>query len=399
MNKVPLKRVARIIAGQSPKSEDVTPLTAGIPFLQGNAEFGPENPKPKFECNLASKYCDTGDILLSVRAPVGAVNIADRRYAVGRGVCAIRAESVDQRYLWWWLNGQSEILNSVATGSTYSAVTAEQVGAIEVPAMGLGEQRRIADFLDAEVGLVEAAGWKRREVSVLARQRHRALIDMEIVKLSEKFGDRLLRRSIVGMEQGFSPLCDNYPASEGEWGVLKVSSVKLGVFTEEENKHYPEGDASMSRYEVKEGDLLVTRANTPSLVGSVALVPRVREKLLISDKIFRVKTSGNIDPRFLAFAAGGSRIRGMCAMASHGTSQSMVNLKSEEIKAWPIPAAPLDEQARAAARFEESRVFTDRLRELADRQIQLLEERKRALITAAVTGQIDVTTARGADVS
>lgn len=77
----------------------------------------------------------------------------------------------------------------------------------------------------------------------------------------------------------------------------------------------------------------------------------------------------------------------------------MVNLKSEEIKAWPIPNAPLSEQVSVVEKLEESRAFTERMRILAERQVDLLEERKRALITAAVTGQIDVTTARGADVS
>lgn len=286
-----------------------------------------------------------------------------------------------------------------SVGVSYPAVSASDVGNIRIRVPGLAEQRRIADFLDAEVARMDGVCERRLKISVLAGQRHRALIDLEFDRLSVEYGTRHFRRFVLHVEQGVSPLCENRPAPDGEWGVLKVSAVKLGVFDSEENKFYSEGLSGAGRYEVREGDILITRANTPSLVGSVALVPKVRKKLIISDKIFRIHLSGGLDPAFLAFIAGGSRIRGLCAADSHGTSQSMVNLKSENIKAWPIPAAPISEQVNVSKKLEESRVFTDRMQGLAEQQIDLLEERKRALITAAVTGQIDVTTARGADLS
>ncbi len=77
----------------------------------------------------------------------------------------------------------------------------------------------------------------------------------------------------------------------------------------------------------------------------------------------------------------------------------MVNLKAEDVKGWPIPAAPLGEQKKFAQRMDRVREEFSRLRRSINRQIELLKERRRSLITAAVTGQIDVTTARGADLS
>ena len=61
-----------------------------LPFLQGNAEFGPISPNPRFACEEAPKRARAGDILLSIRAPVGAINVADQTYGIGRGLCAIQ---------------------------------------------------------------------------------------------------------------------------------------------------------------------------------------------------------------------------------------------------------------------------------------------------------------------
>jgi len=70
-----LKFAAHIEAGQSPSSESVTAGADGLPFLQGNAEFGPCHPEPHLVCNEAPKRAKVGDLLLSVRAPVGALNV------------------------------------------------------------------------------------------------------------------------------------------------------------------------------------------------------------------------------------------------------------------------------------------------------------------------------------
>lgn len=147
------------------------------------------------------------------------------------------------------------------------------------------------------------------------------------------------------------------------------------------------------RSEVREGDLLITRANTPQLVGSTAVVPRVRGKLLLSDKIFRVRLAPDMDAHYVAAVARGSRVRAACAAASNGASQSMANLRFEEIKDWPIPRASPAQQRAFVQQMERSREAVGQIRTKIDRQLALLSERRQSLITAAVTGQLDVTTA------
>ena len=87
-----LKHCAAIEMGQSPPSARYSSLPEdGLPFLQGTADFGPESPSPRVYCELPTKVARAGDILLSVRAPVGALNLANQDVGIGRGLCAIRS--------------------------------------------------------------------------------------------------------------------------------------------------------------------------------------------------------------------------------------------------------------------------------------------------------------------
>ncbi|MFF4641392.1 restriction endonuclease subunit S [Streptomyces sp. NPDC001389] len=396
---IPLKYVARINAGQSPPSAEVSELVAGRPFLQGNAEFREANPSARYQCDTAPKVASVGDVLLSVRAPVGALNIADFSYGIGRGLCAVTAIDCDARFLWWWLHFARPELDAVSTGTTYRAITSEDIGALSFPVLSRKEQRRIADFLDAETARFDRLSILQRSAMQKLDERESAQLDLGINELMECHGVVPLRRFLLGVDQGVSPQCDAVPAADEEWGVLKVSCLRPGLFIPTENKRLPAEVEPDQGSEVCEGDLLIVRANTPQLVGSTAVVPQVRRRLLLSDKIFRVRLDGRIAANFVATVARGRRIRALCAAGSNGASQSMANIRFEEVKAWPIPAAGLNTQADFVARVAEERAALDRLRPRIERQLALLAERRQALITAAVTGQFDVSTASGRNVT
>lgn len=263
--------------------------------------------------------------------------------------------------------------------------TWETFARLPVPLPPVSEQYRIADFLDSETARIDALIARKSRLIELSLERVIAIIDEEVNGLFAQYGEYTFRRAIGAIEQGESPQCDNFPAHDDEWGVLKVSSIKDGHFWPHENKRLPYEVAPDKRYEIAPGDLLITRANTPVLVGAVALVPSVRAKLLLCDKIFRVSTSGYLDKSFLVYVARGSRIRDLCAASSHGTSQSMTNLKSTDIKEWPIPDAPLSVQRESAERISAKLARVTQLRKVISQQLELLSEHRQALITAAVT--------------
>jgi len=259
----------------------------------------------------------------------------------------------------------------------------------------LDEQRRIADFLDHKIERIDGLCTLRRLAHDAVMSRMVAELDFKIEQIGNTYGNLPFRRMIRSIEQGVSPQCDNMSATLQEWGVLKVSAVKDGLFLEKENKQLPESAEPERRFEIKHGDLLITRANTPQLVGAAAVAIEPRRKLMLCDKIFRVMTTADLMPEFLVLVSLSTKIRNICAEASHGTSQSMTNLKTQEIKGWPIPIAPAPVQRATVNELSAARQGTSALMNSIERQLDLLSERRQALITAAVTGAIDVTTAHG----
>ena len=173
-----LKYVADLNMGQSPPSEEYNYDRLGAPFLQGNAEFGPHHPTPKIYCPTAKKYANPGDILLSVRAPVGAINIADQEYGIGRGLCAIcpRTNQLERHYAKYLLEVTRTELHVVATGSTYDAVTIDEVSNIISVVLPLSEQHQIANFLDHETKQIDELVSKEHQKIEFIKQYRQVLI-------------------------------------------------------------------------------------------------------------------------------------------------------------------------------------------------------------------------------
>ena len=179
-----LKYIADLNMGQSPPSEEYNSDQIGTPFLQGNAEFGLHHPTPKIYCPTAKKHANPGDILLSVRAPVGAINVANQEYGIGRGLCAIRPQTnqLERRYAKYLLEVVRAELHVVATGSTYEAVTVNEVSNLTYVVPPLSEQTQIANFLDRKTKQIdELIRIKERQIELLQEQRT-ALINQVVTK-------------------------------------------------------------------------------------------------------------------------------------------------------------------------------------------------------------------------
>jgi type I restriction enzyme S subunit len=151
-----LKYVSNITMGQSPKSEECSYDEIGVPFLQGNAEFTNVHPIPKLYCNTANKFSKVNDILLSVRAPVGAMNISDRVYGIGRELCAITAKKIQVKYLWYSLTVSLEELFIKSKGSTFEAVTVTDVQNLLIILPPKNEQDAIVNFLDQKTAEIDS---------------------------------------------------------------------------------------------------------------------------------------------------------------------------------------------------------------------------------------------------
>ena len=145
-----LDEICTISMGQSPDSSTYNEDGNGIPFFQGNADFGEIYPTVRMWCSAPTKIAQEKDILISVRAPIGALNIANCECCIGRGLAAltVNEDICVQNYLWYVLSNKVDELNSKGTGSTFKAINKKTLAETDIPLLPLAEQHKIAAVLD-----------------------------------------------------------------------------------------------------------------------------------------------------------------------------------------------------------------------------------------------------------
>lgn len=128
----PLANICTIVMGQSPKSEFYNEIGEGLPFHQGVTNFGTHFPIDKTYCTIIGRIAEAGDILFSVRAPVGRINLADKRIVIGRGLCAIRHKLGKQTFIFQQLKEKFQEEDSMGGGTIFKAVTKEDMHNIKM---------------------------------------------------------------------------------------------------------------------------------------------------------------------------------------------------------------------------------------------------------------------------
>ena len=144
-----LKELVDIQMGQSPESKFYNYDKIGLPFYQGKADFGRINPTPKMWCSKSKKEAKPNDILISVRAPVGDLNINKEQSCIGRGLAAITCKSdVDMMYLYYHLKYLKPQLRHISTGSTFESINRSQLENLIITYKSYAEQIKISNTLN-----------------------------------------------------------------------------------------------------------------------------------------------------------------------------------------------------------------------------------------------------------
>ncbi|MGW6769009.1 restriction endonuclease subunit S [Streptomyces sp. NPDC055037] len=401
---LPIRRLFKIVNGGTP-TPDAENWGGSIPWATP-ADFGETfSSIGTTRRTLTQRGVDTGStvapkgaILLSTRAPIGYVAINETAMAFNQGCRAlVPRDDADSRFFGYQLESIREILQAQGLGTTFLELSSDALAQVSVLAPSPEEQHRIADFLDREVARIDRLLTLKYSVQTHLAERVRSVRDSLVNQLASSQESAPLRRFITRIEQGASPQCEAGPREgEKERAVLKLSAVKNGKFHPGENKRLPEDSRPSSLREVHAGDFLVTRANTPSLVGDVAVVgDNPPPRLLLPDLIYRVGLTSEIKAEYVMQIALSGRIRSLIESTARGTSQSMVKLRGEDIKGWPIPIITRSQQTEITKEITAAAEKAASLQDLTEQQVKLLAERRQALITAAVTGQIDVSTASG----
>jgi type I restriction enzyme S subunit len=166
IKKVPLGEVAYVAMGSAPAGESYNESGQGIPMIAGAGDYGEKHPKPKKWTTAPSRITEIGDLIICVRATIGDLNWADKKYCLGRGVAGIRAKTgkLYIRYAAHYLNSKKKELIKLGTGSTFLAIRRADLEEFCIPLPTLPEQKRIAAILDK----ADAIRRKRQQAIKLA---------------------------------------------------------------------------------------------------------------------------------------------------------------------------------------------------------------------------------------
>jgi len=151
-----LEDFTEINQGQSPPSSTYNEDGEGLPFYQGKLEFGEIYPIPRKWCTTPHKIAEKGDVLISVRAPVGPTNLCPEKSCIGRGLAAIRGlYGVEAFFILYLMRASEQILSGQGTGTTFNAITGNQLRNLTVPLPSLREQHIIIDEIERHFSIID----------------------------------------------------------------------------------------------------------------------------------------------------------------------------------------------------------------------------------------------------
>lgn len=255
---------------------------------------------------------------------------------------------VEQGYLHLLASSDIAIEHAVAVsaGSRMPRTSAADLAALPVSLPPLPVQRRIVDLLahlDAHIANLRT----EREALGAAVVAFRATTWDQLGMPLTPLGDLL-----HGIAAGRSPNTSGERPRIEEPGVLKVNAVDpSGTFFPEEAKVLPDDHGLSPDWELRGGEVLVTRANTAERVAAVARVPSpIRPGLFLCDKTLRLDYDSEVvDPDFLVEMLLSPQARRQVSVMATGVGSSMVNLSQAKFRTWEIPVPSLDEQLSIAA--------------------------------------------------
>lgn len=270
-------------------------------------------------------------------------------------------------------------------------------------------QQAIEVFLDRETQRIDNLIEEKQSFIKILKEKRQALISHVVTKglhpdvemqdsgiewigqVPKHWGVVQLKRLIDSIEQGWSPECLATPAKNESWGVLKSGAVNGGVYCQNENKELPETLSPRPEIEVKTGDLIMSRASgSRELIGSAAYVYETRERLMLSDKLFRLHCKEDVDAEFVAITLGSFPLRRQIELVIGGAEGLANNLSQANIKKLLLPKPSKSEQEAITSHIKSGSSKIEDLIIETNNSIALLKERKTSLISAAVTGKIDV---------
>jgi len=352
---VQLSTVAEVISGQSPEGQYYNQNKNGMPFYQGKTEFGEIYIKePQNWTTQITRIAEQDDILMSVRAPVGPVNLATQKICIGRGLAAIRpTDKIDKLFLFYYLHATEDKIKG-GGGSVFDSISKNQIEAISLPLPPLNTQQEIVSEIESYQKIIDGAR------QVVENYKPHIKIDPEwpLVELGSlcrfargPFGSNLKREIFVG---------DGYCVYEQSHAISGDFS-KVRYFID--NVKYNE----MKSLEIKSGDLIMSCSGT---MGKIALVPENIKPGIINQALLKLTPNDDINPSYLKLIIEGDGFQS--SINSNAGGSAIKNVASVSIlKQIKIPLPSLNKQQEIVGQIEKEQQLVDANKQL----IQIYEQK------------------------
>ncbi|MDE1818305.1 MAG: restriction endonuclease subunit S [Thaumarchaeota archaeon] len=400
-----LDKFLKINMGQSPPSECYNDVGNGLPFFQGVTDFGDIFPEPKVWCNDARKIAEPNEILFSVRAPVGEVNLSNSKCCIGRGIASLIPNNSNMHYCFYILKQFKNHFLQYSQGTTYDAINREEIVRVKVPFTEvLSEQQKIASILSNVDSLIQQTQKEIEQTQKLKKGLMQKLFTKGIghTKFKEVFLKfHFLRYEIpenwhVIIIKKLSTLGKDAIIT-GPFGLMLHSSdyVEVGtplilikniqdskIIDKDIPKVSKEDTERLSRYQVKEGDMVFSRVGR---VGSAALVERKQHGWLISGQLLRIRFDNpNLNSNYLNYFIQSHLFIRTLIPELVGSTRDSIN--TEILENLPIIIPPKKEQ-------DEITTILSNVDLRIEKQLEYksnLETLKKGLMQKLLTGQIRV---------
>jgi len=392
-----LKYISHIIMGQSPEQVYVNQKNKGIPFLQGNAEFSKINPKEKNWCTAPKKITLKNDILYSVRAPIGAINISHKSFCIGRGLCGLRNKTqMYNKYLFYSATLFKQELNKYSTGSTFEAISVINIKNLKTVLPPKQEQIKIANYLDQKTEQIDKAISQKKELIKLLKERKEILIKDAITQGVDK--------TVSMMESGIKWL-GKVPK---HWDIKKGKYLFKEI--DERSKDGKEELLSVSHMTgvTPRSEKNVTMFMSEDYTGSKtcqkddlvinimwawmgALGVSDREGIVSSSYgIYRQREPNTFNSSYLEYLLRTNDYIAEYNRRSTGLHVSRLRLYSDRFLDMKMAIPPIEEQNAIINFIKENNSKIDKAINLQEEQIERLKELKETLIDSCVTGKVKV---------
>jgi len=382
-----LGEACEIIAGQSPPGHTYRKSPEGLPFFQGKADFGSRNPIPRAWCVEPTKVARAKDILISIRAPVGPINLANQECCIGRGLAAIRCgNNIEMEFLFFWLKKEEKSLERKSSGSAFGAINRGELEEFAVPLPPLAEQKRIAGILNQQMEAIEkaraAAAAQLQAANGLPATYLRQAFptpgqalppDRRWEKLGEVCEIQLGKMLSPISKQGKDP-SPHLRNANVQWNRIDTSNLSYMDFSPVEQK----------KFCLKKGDLLVCEGGEPgrSAVWDGRIDPCYYQKAL-----HRLRPINSIvNPYFVMFRLW-SGVQGN-EIVSANAKTTIAHIPAVRLKKLVIALPPLSEQKRIVNRLNDKIASAERLRVGLEMQLHEINALPAALLRRAFNGEL-----------